>query len=114
MSVAIDALRFWVVREVTFFTFKLDFVEVHGRRLHLKTDDTILIPKNKFPMNFSQLSTKIKIFSLAMRVIIENKFQMVVDVKVILADHAETIAVLELQLHCIRIDNSCRYRKIVH
>ena len=49
-----------------------------------------------------------------MRVIIQNEFQMVVDVELIFADHAKTIAMLELKLHCVRVDDPRRYREIVH
>jgi hypothetical protein len=48
------------------------------------------------------------------RVVRQNELQMVVDVRLALADHSQPISVLKLQLHRVGIDDSCRHWKIVH
>jgi hypothetical protein len=45
VAIAVDSLWFWVVGEVALFALELDLVEVHGQRLNLESNNSILIPE---------------------------------------------------------------------
>lgn len=112
MSISVHSLRLWIVRKVTFVALELNFRQVHGKRFNFESNDSILISVGNVFIRLNVLSVR-PVNLLAVHVIRENELQVVVDVRIVLVHHSESVAVLKLKLHCVWVDNPCGDWKII-
>jgi hypothetical protein len=115
VPVTVHSLGLWVVWEVALFTFELDFVQVYRKCFDLESNDAELISEDVNMEAYEEAATNLRtiVYSLAVHMIREHELQVVVDVGLALAHHAQSISVLKLQLHRVWVDDSSRDGQIV-